>query len=261
MMCEKNTANLWNDFWGTGVSEKEDVFSLAKEEHSIRWQRIEKIVVEEFESFQDLNVIEIGAGAGTHSALMAKKGARVTILDYSQGALIRAQELFSRIGLTAELVNEDALSLSQSLSGVYDISMSFGLAEHFRGDERDKINKIHFEVLRKGGIAFISVPHKYNPPYRIYKFLAELLGVWKVGEEFPYSRRELRQICQRIGIIEHTFFGDSLAASFHFIDPTRVFRKLFRLKQDFSISKIKKERGTVLDEYLSYALVLCAKKV
>jgi len=137
-MCEKNTARLWDDFWGAGVSEKEDLFSLAKEEHSIRWQRIEKIVVEEFESFQGLNVIEIGAGAGTHAALMAKKGARVTILDSSERALSRAQELFSRIGLTAEYINEDALSLSQSLSGVYDISMSFGLAEHFRGDEREK---------------------------------------------------------------------------------------------------------------------------
>ncbi|MDA2934467.1 class I SAM-dependent methyltransferase, partial [Acidobacteria bacterium AH-259-D05] len=221
-MCEKNTSKLWNDFWETSVSEKEDVFSLVKEENSIRWQRIEKIVVEEFDTFQNLNVIEIGAGAGTNAALMAKKGALVTILDYSERALIRAQELFSRNGLTAEFLNEDALSSSQNLSGVYDISMSFGLAEHFRGDEREKINKIHFDVLRKGGIAFISVPHKYNPPYRIFKFLAELLGLWKVGEEFPYSRREFGQICQRIGIMEYTFFGDSLPASFHFINPSRI---------------------------------------
>ena len=259
-MDKKNTAKLWDDFWGRSVSEEEDAFSLEKEKNSIRWQRIEKMVVEEFDTFHNLKVIEIGAGAGTNAVLMAQKGALVTILDYSEQALVRARELFSRNGLTAEFINEDAFSVSQVLSGRYDLSMSFGLAEHFRSDERIKINKIHFDVLRKGGIAFISVPLKYNPPYRIFKFLAELLGVWKAGEEFPYSRRELGQICQELGIVEHTFVGDSLPASFHFIDPSRIVRKVFGLKRNISISRIKKERGTCLDEYLSYALVLCAKK-
>jgi hypothetical protein len=78
--------------------------------------------------------------------------------------------------------------------------MSFGLAEHFRGTKRIKINKAHFDVLRKGGIAFISVPNKHNPPYRISKFVAEHTGRCTVGEEYPYSRKELRNICEQIGI-------------------------------------------------------------
>ena len=65
--------------------------------------------------------------------------------------------------------------------------MSFGLTEHFLGADRVNINKAHFQVLREGGISFISVPNKYNPPYIIYKYFSQLLGRWKVGMEIPYS--------------------------------------------------------------------------
>jgi 2-polyprenyl-3-methyl-5-hydroxy-6-metoxy-1,4-benzoquinol methylase len=83
---ERNTAQLWNRAWETPVTKEEDIFNLVKEGNCIRWQRIEKIELKEFGSFNNLKVIEIGSGAGTYAALMAKRGARATILDYSKGA-------------------------------------------------------------------------------------------------------------------------------------------------------------------------------
>jgi hypothetical protein len=152
------------------------------------------------------------------------------------------------------------LALSSELLGEYDVSMSFGLTEHFKGIERININKAHFDVLRSGGIALISVPNKRNLPYRIYKFVAENTGKWPVGEEYPYTRKEFTKICQQIGIKEYSFFGDSLIGSLNFINPFKVFKKVFRIKENLNPSKIKKENGTFLDQYLSYALVLCGKK-
>lgn len=257
---KKNTPQLWDEVWEDGSTTEEDIYNLIKEENSIRWQRIERIVLKEFNSFDNLKVIEIGAGSGTNAALMAKRGAKVTVLDYSEGALKRARGFFKKNGLSAEFIQQDALSLSVDLKGVYDISMSFGLTEHFEGQERVKINKAHFDVLKEGGIAFISVPNKFNPPYRIFKFIAERISVWKVGEEYPYSRKEFKDMCEQIGVKEFAFFGDSLIWSFNFVSPFKVIRKAFKLKKNLDVSHIKKEKGTFLDQYLSYALILCGKK-
>ena len=84
--------------------------------------------------------------------------------------------------------------------------MSFGLAEQFKGDNRISIIRSHFDLLRNGGISFISVPNKFNLPYRIYKFIAEAAGKWSVGEEYPFSRWELANIMKEKGIENYTFF-------------------------------------------------------
>lgn len=112
---KRNTPEMWDQVWKSNSSNKRDIFDLVKEENCIRWQRIEKIVLKEFGNFNTLKVIEIGAGAGTNAALMAKRGAKVTILDYSENALIRAHEFFERNGLTAEYIKQDALKLSVAL--------------------------------------------------------------------------------------------------------------------------------------------------
>ena len=266
---ENNTPQLWDKSWKKALaSPGEDIFKLAKEENSIRWQRIEKIVLEEFGFFNNLKVIEIGSGVGTYAALMAKRGAKVTILDYSESALKRAREFFKRNKLFADkFIKKDAFSLSPSLLGKYDISMSFGLTEHFKGTKRIKINKTHFDVLRKGGITFIAVPNKYNPFYRMFKFVTERIGLWEAGEEYPYSRKEFRSICKQIGITEYSLFGESFYSSFKFIDPFRTARKLLtrylniKLKRNLDPSRLRKQKGTFLDAYLSYSLVLCGKKI
>lgn len=256
----KNTPQLWNEAWERGSSKERDAFNLMREENSVRWQRIEAIVLREFGSFRDLKVLEIGAGAGTNAALMAKRRATVTVLDYADSALARSRDFFANNGLSAEFIRQDALSLPSDLMNKYDISMSFGLTEHFSGPERILVNKAHFDVLRPGGITFISVPNRLNPPYRLYKFLAELTGLWQSGEEYPYSRREFRDICKELKIEEYAFFGDSLFSSLSFIDPLRIARKLRKREEPIDLSKIKRESGTFVDQYLSYALVLYGKK-
>ena len=183
-MASNNTPEAWNKFWASTVIDKEgDVFALAKEDHSVRWQRIKAVLLAEMGTLKGLRVIEIGAGTGSYGALMAREGALVTVLDYSDVALERANQFFERNGLSAEFVKKDALSLTGYLLGAYDVSMSFGLAEHFIGEARSKIFKAHFDVLRRGGMVFISVPNCFNLPYRIFQFVAERGGYWRWGKE------------------------------------------------------------------------------
>ena len=258
---KRNTAELWNSVWERDASAAKDRYDLAKEECGIRWKRIETVAREELGSFEGKKVIEIGAGAGTNAALMAKRGATVTLVDYSSRALERAHRFFTHNGLEANLLREDVLALPDHLLGFFDIAMSFGLTEHFRGDDRVAANRAHFDLVRPGGLVFISVPNKWNPPYRLYKLVAQALGTWRVGEEYPYSRRELERICEQLGVSQYQFFGDSTWASFGFVNPLRIMRRLRGRVETVDLASLRPERGTLLDPYLAYALVLCGKKL
>ena len=149
-----NSPQLWDKVWKIPYSAAEDIYALAKEEKSIRWQRLENIVIHEFGSFNNLKIIEIGAGAGTYAAIMAKHGAQATLMDYSEAALIRANQFFQHNSVSADFIQQDALHLPSIMYDRFDISMSFGLTEHFKDTARIAITKAHFDVLRKGGMTF-----------------------------------------------------------------------------------------------------------
>lgn len=257
---DSNTSELWDQFWVKETSPLEDQFYLKKEELGIRWQRIEKIVLKEFGSFEGLKIIEIGSGTGTISGLMKQRGAEITLLDYSPIALERAEAFFKRNGMEVDSLQMNALELTPEVLNQYDVSISLGLTEHFKGPDREAINKAHLDVLKPGGITFISVPNKFNPPYRIFKFLAEVTGKWSVGEEYPYSRNEFREMMERLSIKNYSFLGDSFWGSFFLVNPFRIGKKLLRIEPSFEVQKIRKQKGSWLDEYISYALILFAKK-
>jgi len=81
---DKNTPDLWNSFWEHNELHQDDLDAVKYEAFTIRWQRIEKIILDKFSTFKGLNVLEIGGGIGTNAVLMAEMGANVSILDYSE---------------------------------------------------------------------------------------------------------------------------------------------------------------------------------
>jgi 2-polyprenyl-3-methyl-5-hydroxy-6-metoxy-1,4-benzoquinol methylase len=245
---QKNTPELWDSLWKQ-TSFDEDVYNLVKEEKGIRWQRIENLIHKRFGSFKNLKVIEIGAGAGTNAILFAKRGSKITILDYSKKALERSKEFFKRNNLEANFILADVLNLPKNQLNQFDVSMSFGLAEHFISHEREKVIKSHVDLLKTSGVSIISVPNKYNFPYRFFMFVSKSLGKWKFGEEYPYSISEMKKICNSLKYADFDFFGDSFLSSFRFIN-------IFKLFKNKKTHPIKKEKGFWIDKYLAYSLVL-----
>lgn len=239
---QKNTPQLWDNLWKE-TSKEEDLYNLKREENSVRWKRIEKLVLRKFKSFKNLKVIEVGAGAGTLSLLFAKKKAKITILDYSKKAIARSRVFFSRHKEKANFILADALNLPSKLKGKYDVAMSFGLAEHFQGKQRTEIIKSHFDLIDKG-LVIISVPYKYNFPYQLNKTIRKILGLWKFGEEYPYSRKEFLNIAKKLNV-KHGFINDSFFTSLRFINPFLLIRRK---------KVIKKEKSSFLDRF-SYALI------
>ncbi len=261
MRMSINSVKVWDDVWSDPNLVTDDIIILEAERATIRWSRIVSRLMKEFGSLKNLKVIEIGSGIGTYAALLASEGAKSTLLDFSPKALKRAKDFFSNNTLKAKYFQGDALDLpAEILKTKFDISISVGLTEHFKGKDRIKINNQHFKVLKKGGIAIIIVPNKYNPPYRLYKYCSELFGTWKFGEEYPYSRLELSNFCHTFGYQLIGLFGDDLYQSIRFLLPANFLRRLFRVGTPNSLDSIHFERGTIIDDYLGYSLILMAKK-
>lgn len=268
MSLSPNSASLWNNYWKQVlVTRQSDSWYLLTEAHSIRWQRMRQIIDRELGGIKGRQVIELGAGVGTFSALMTKYKAKATVVDYSDEALKKARHFFKHNNLRAKFVKADVLDLPTEFKGQFNISISVGLTEHFKGKKRLKINRAHFEVLKPGGLALILVPNAWNLPYRIFKFIFERTGRWEFGEEYPYSRVELRTICCELGIKRYGFFGERLWNSLRFVNPFQMSRKLNRLVKRRSPPvykklpmKLKNETGTWLDSVFGFSLGLWALK-
>ena len=131
--------------------------------------------------------------------LLAARGATVTLVDYSRGALDRARERFERWELPAEYVLGDLFDAVRTCGQDYDVALSLGVVEHFRGPDRRAASRADRQVLRPGGMAVICVPPAACPSYRLWKAGLELRGRWPYGIEIPYSKRELVHLARAAG--------------------------------------------------------------
>ncbi len=133
-------------------------------------------------------ILEIGCGTGINSVLMARMGARVTLLDSSKEALSIAKGLLDSFSLDAEVLHGDAFSYD--FGKEYDIVHSEGLVEHFSGRRRQEIFDIHAGAAKRNGRVVIIAPNSGCLPYRIGKFFAERTGTWVHGTEYPFAKNE-----------------------------------------------------------------------
>jgi 2-polyprenyl-3-methyl-5-hydroxy-6-metoxy-1,4-benzoquinol methylase len=186
----------WDAQWR---AEPLDPAAADTEERTPRWRAQERIVRERFGGFEGLRAIEIGAGRGLNGLLYARRRAQVTLLDESTLALEQARELYAAHGVDFAAVEADVFDLPASLRAGFDVSMSFGLCEHFLGERRRASVASHLELLRAGGIAFLGVPNRHAPAYRLWMAMLKRRGTWPLGTEEPFSARELAGLARAAG--------------------------------------------------------------
>jgi SAM-dependent methyltransferase len=184
----------WDAQWRV---EPLDPAAADAEERTPRWRAQERIVRDRLGGFDGLRAIEIGAGRGLNGLLYARRGARVTLLDEVPLALEQARELYGTYAFTP--VEADVFDLPAELRGAFDVSMSFGLCEHFLGDRRSAVVAAHLELLRPGGVAFLGVPNRHAPAYRLWMATLKRRGTWPLGTEEPFSARELAELTRAAG--------------------------------------------------------------
>ena len=248
----KTDQGLWDKVWmKQATSSPEHRKAIEEEIKSVRWRKIEKELLNAGRAFEGLKVIELGSGRGIVSLLMGLKGAEVTLLDSSEVALGRAGLLFKDFGCDARFRNADIFDLPGDILGQFDIAMSFGLVEHFRGEERQQAMNAHYSVLRSRGTCFISVPNRFCLPYRFWKKSLELRRRWAYGFEDPFTRRELMKKAQAANFTSCTIIGSSFLNA---IDRFFLFSALSRIG-------INTEVSSFLDYYFGYALVLVGHRL
>lgn len=186
----------WDAQWRV---EPLDASAAEQEGNTPRWQAQQRVVEELFGGFSRLRVIEIGSGRGLNGLLYALRGAAVTLADQSGLVLRQARELYEAHDVVFDPVESDVLDLPRTLLSGFDVSMSFGLCEHFVGEERARVVRAHLDLLRPGGVAFLGVPNRLAPFYRLWMAVLKARGTWPLGTEKPFSARELATLARRAG--------------------------------------------------------------
>jgi SAM-dependent methyltransferase len=186
----------WDSQWSV---EPLDPVAAVAEERTPRWRAQERIVRDRLGGFDGLRAIEIGAGRGLNGLLYARRGADVTLLDASAVALAQARELFAACGARFEPVDADVFDLPSRLRGAFDVAMSFGLCEHFLDERRRAVVAAHLELVRPGGVAFLGVPNRRAPAYRLWMATLKRRGTWPLGTEEPFSPAELAALARACG--------------------------------------------------------------
>jgi len=177
-------------------------------------------------SYRDLNTpagkeiktLEIGCGLGKFSVLLGLWGCRTTLIDSNVSALQKAKRLFDHFGLKCECIKADALALPLEFYGLFDVAVSFGLAEHFNGQERIGIIKSHINALRPGGLCFLQVPNALSPCYRFAFGARKALRLWPTHIlEKPFTAVELKRIARSCGLRRiRTMSAQSIRSDFDY---------------------------------------------
>jgi 2-polyprenyl-3-methyl-5-hydroxy-6-metoxy-1,4-benzoquinol methylase len=251
-IIQKNTSAIWDNVWKREKDKSENIYLLKQTSNNILTRKIISILLKKYGSIKGLKTIEIGAGTGKISGVLAKKGAEVTILDYSENAINSSKKFFEDNNLKANFILNDAFNIKDELNSNFDISMSFGTAEHFTGNRRKEIIKIHFDVLKENGVTFIQTPNKHNLPYITHKFLSERFNRWLFGEEYPFSGYELKKLSKNYCKKQYVIGGYLFQGSF------MLFRRV-RNKLNNKL-KVKKEFSTPFDHLFSKSICLVGEK-
>jgi len=143
---------------------------------------------------RDLKILEIGAGTGRDSWLLAKYGAQAFALDYATTRTIR--EKFHSDNLPLICIQADGENLPFK-DKFFDLVFSQGLIEHFRNPE--KLIREQIRVLKNGGYLVIDAPQTYSL-YNIYKTALIRLDNWPIVWERSYSVRDMKKIGKKYNL-------------------------------------------------------------
>ena len=167
-LYDKVDADLSADDLSMGLDALEDMF---------RFRRHMAVVEMPLEAIAGKHILEVGSGAGGHSALFAKYGAQVTSIDLTLPRVKSTQNKFDLLCPSSDdcrALQSDAENLPFA-DDSFDLVYSNGVIHHTLDTEK-ALSEIH-RVLKPGGRAVIMLYCKSSWHYWINMFLA--VGILK----------------------------------------------------------------------------------
>ncbi len=222
----------------------------------LAWQEAVRWMQKRKGGIQGVRIAEVGCGTGTFSLSFALLGAKVCLLDQNELALKGAEKIYHSYGVEVETALADcSQELEEKLKGRFDLVISVGLAEHFKGEDRNKCLRYHKDLLDEGGSVFIGVPNALCPGYQLVRGIRIATGTWEIELEIPYSPAELLRRGVEIGLKNAKVIGNSplsddarnyswgLASALKDALPKALASKLKRKKNDAGSSGVGKKQS------------------
>ncbi|HEX8141806.1 MAG TPA: class I SAM-dependent methyltransferase [Pyrinomonadaceae bacterium] len=114
------------------------------------------------------DVLEVGCGMGTHAAMLAKAGARLTAIDLTQQAVQTTRRRFELFNLQGRIENGDAEQL-RFTDDAFDMVWSWGVIHH--SNSMEKCLSEITRVLRPGGRLCLMVYYRPSLVYYLHNGL------------------------------------------------------------------------------------------
>lgn len=213
----ESTRKNWETFWEEKQN-MEEVYSNG--ERILR--NLSQVI-----DLKGKRVLEIGAGTGRDSFPLARVGADVTQLDYSEESLKILRRLAEEQGYKTTIIGGDAFAMPFADES-FDIVFHQGLLEHFRSAQAEKLLRENIRVLKPGGLLLVDVPQRYHI-YTLVKHFLIAINKWFAGWERSFSVGELRKVMRQLGLTPVYAYGEWMAPSF-FYRATREVALKFGIK-------------------------------
>ncbi len=187
--------SLWDKFW-------------AQKHAGAIYPPVTDVVAEimKFSNPNEKLVLEPGAGTGRDGIRLAKNGAKVFLLDYSEKSLKLAGEYLNQAnkGSSVQLVMADALN-TPFRDGTFDIIFHQGLLEHFKNPSA--LIKENYRILKKDGLLVIDVPQTFHL-YTLIKHILIVLKIWFAGWERQFTIGSLKSLLKKHNLEPVHLYGD-----------------------------------------------------
>lgn len=208
MMAEMDKVEKFS-FEGFKVDEDFVRRRIISTTSALGWQRTIAFALKNGVSFERLRTIEIGCGTGTFSLTLNLLGAETTLVDADESALEAARKVFAVYGRRASYIKANVMDPPpKDLLHKFDIVVSGGLAEHFRGQDRQKIILYHKLLMKGDGFAYIGVPNKLSLCYQAVRLVNRIMGQWKITTEIPFTPAEMENTAKDTGFSNALVIGN-----------------------------------------------------
>lgn len=164
----------------------------------------------------NLNILDIGCGAGTLSFYLASKGHHITGIDISQKAINECIKSAKKINLKNTKFMRASFPEEFVLKKQFDAIIFIEVIEHTSNDR--KALKEIYKLLQPNGILILSTPSITAPLHRLgltKKFDKE------VGHLRRYDLKQLKNLLQSKGFkIIETKKTEGILRNFLFVNPS-----------------------------------------
>ncbi len=190
--------------------------------------------------WKGLRVLETGAGRGGVGLLLARLGARVTLVDFSPSALAQARDVYSAAGLEVETVEGDVVHPDLVLPHRFELIIDSHLLHCLTEDpDRASYYRLISDHLSPGGIFVAeSMVHRKNLVIPDGFMLDQRFVLWQLLGSWTPVRRILDSLAleeelnnSRFNIVYFYYYGQlGFVPHRSFLDlPTEILPAAVRL--------------------------------